>query len=304
MSELWTWRRSYRLGFQTFRNCADVQRNQGGSFEGTKTEYWRKSKSESSHSYSPRPPLPVEQIEITVSGILRFIALLRTLQEKQTIPEHIDQFNNILREFGSPVPGTDRDAPENAWLSDEEFSLLKSFESVYQELKNISRAGIVSSISSKGPISFIKFIRSFRHLIQDKTLNTEPGIPGIMLTGIREIVHQHYPYVFLISLNEGFIPALQHDYHLPMLVKMHGWILVLFPISYDRKNINSLLHFFQARPMSTSVGMNIKMNEQRSHQYSLITWEPPLSFLNGNTERRMKPKILLIHMSMVRLRHP
>lgn len=167
-----------------------------------------KSKSESSHSYSPRRPLPVEQIEITVNGILRFIALLRTLQEKRTIPEHIDQFNNILREIGSPVPGTDRDAPENAWLSDEEFSLLKSFESVYQELKNISRAGIVSSISSKGPISFIKFIRSFRHLIQDKTLNTEPGIPGIMLTGIREIVHQHYPYVFLISLNEGFIPRL------------------------------------------------------------------------------------------------
>jgi len=161
-----------------------------------------------SRTYSPRRPLGRQEIADTIDGIIRLVGVLKRLRDKRTIREHIWNLKTILKETGSPVPGLAHGNPLNAWLTDEEYLDLSSFNTLLSELQDLSGTGVVSHLDPAASVSFIDFIGAVRHVLQEKSGNISPDASGVMLTGLREIAHQHYPYVFLVSLNEGQIPRL------------------------------------------------------------------------------------------------
>ncbi len=158
--------------------------------------------------YSPRRPLPRQDIADTIEGIIRFVNILKGLRDKRTIRDHIRYVKNVLKEIGSPVPGLVHAHHLNAWLSDEEYLHLTSFEALLNNLQNLSGSGVIPNLNPAEPVSFLDFISALRHVLQEKT-STEPSDKsGVLLAGLREIAHQQFPYVFLVSLNEGLIPRL------------------------------------------------------------------------------------------------
>lgn len=159
-------------------------------------------------AYSPRRTLGKREIEKTVEGLVRAIEIFKKLQDKRTIREHVRHLKMVLMETGSPVPGLGHKNYENAWLTDEEFLDLTSFDELLTGLMELSGTGVISHLEPGTNISFTEFISTVRHLLQEKSGRVKPGLSGVMLTGIREIAHQTYPYVFLVSLNEGNIPRL------------------------------------------------------------------------------------------------
>lgn len=161
-----------------------------------------------SRTYSPRRPLGRQEIADTIDGIIRLVGVLKRLRDKRTIREHIWHLKTILKEIGSPVPGLVHKNPLNAWLTDEEYLDLSSFHTLLCELQDLSGTGVVSHLDPSASVSFIDFIGAVRHVLQEKSGNISSDATGVMLTGLREIAHQNYPYVFLVSLNEGQIPRL------------------------------------------------------------------------------------------------
>lgn len=159
-------------------------------------------------SYVPKKTLGREKIEETIEGTIRFIGIFKKFRDKRTIREHIQHLKIVLNEIGSPVPGLAHENPLNIWLTDEEYLGLSSFDDLLNELMEISGSEIVSHLSPVVKISFIDFFSAIRHVLQEKTGKVQPDSAGVLFAGLREIAHQNYPYVFLISLNEGQIPRL------------------------------------------------------------------------------------------------
>lgn len=166
------------------------------------------SKKPVSRTYHPRRPLEKQEIADTIEGIIRLVGIIKRLRDKRTIREHIWHFKTIIKEIGSPVPGLAHANSLNAWLTDEEYLDLSCFHTLLSELQDLSGTGVISYLDPAVPVTFIDFIGAVRHVLQEKSGSVSPDASGVILTGIREIAHQHYPYVFLVSLNEGQIPRL------------------------------------------------------------------------------------------------
>lgn len=163
----------------------------------------------SSRPYHPRMPLPKKEIELTITGTLKLLSLLKNSTGKKTIREHISMFLEILTETGSPVPGFDRkEISNNRSLTDDEFRDLQSFHALLQELKSLSLTGIVGVCDPHRLVPVASFTTTIRQLLLDRPGDPGTSDTGVLLTGIREAAHLHYRIIFLISLNEGVIPRL------------------------------------------------------------------------------------------------
>jgi|GEM_PF-1121214 len=159
--------------------------------------------------YVPERPLPVHDIIMTLEGVRKLMTVFAGMTGKKSIREHIRIFKDILKEIGSPTPdqefiGKDGDLV----LTKDETNALKEFWGALDELSILAATGIITRGYQDISVPVNRFITFFRLIVQDITIKPDPDKSGVLLTGIREVVHQHYPFIFLAFLNEGLIPHL------------------------------------------------------------------------------------------------
>lgn len=159
--------------------------------------------------YSIEQPLQAEEIRITLRGMCKLLAVLGRLAGNKTIAEHREIYREVLREIGIPVP--DRTLPNKqsgSLLTSRELRLAGRFSRILDQVYELTRGEIISTGARGEEIPFSSYISMVRLLVQDAAEDPDPEEEGVLLTGMREIAHQHYPYLFLASLNEGLIPRL------------------------------------------------------------------------------------------------
>ncbi|HWQ67317.1 MAG TPA: PD-(D/E)XK nuclease family protein [Methanospirillum sp.] len=162
-----------------------------------------------SRGYEPEPPLPVKDILSTLEGVRQLNKVFAGLAGKRVIKEHIRVYKDVLAAIGAPVPDPKPLTKSgNRILSPGEIRAISRFSAVLDEMQILARSGTITDADPDTRVSFPKFLTVLRLLIQDISEEPDPDESGVLLTGIRELAHQHYPYLFLASLNEGLIPRL------------------------------------------------------------------------------------------------
>lgn len=163
----------------------------------------------SSSQYLPRQPFSVRDITDTLEGTERLVAILKRITGNKSIPEHIRDVKKILRQIGSPVP--DCESGENSILcslSPGEWASMKHFFQMLERIDELDTASLITGTDGPQEIPLSRFLAIVRLCVQNGAWEQDPEENGVLLTGIREIAHQHYPVLFLASLNEGNIPRL------------------------------------------------------------------------------------------------
>lgn len=159
--------------------------------------------------YSTEQPLPTEEIRLTLWGMSKFLTLLRRLTGNKTVAEHRETYGEVLREIGVPVPNrTLQNKQSGTLLTNRELRLVDRFSRILDQVHELTRGEIISTGARGEAIPFSSYINLVRLLVQDAAEEPDPEEEGVLLTGMREIAHQQYPYLFLASLNEGLIPRL------------------------------------------------------------------------------------------------
>ena len=159
--------------------------------------------------YGPKRPLPIPEILLTLEGSENLIAIFRKMGRKMSIPDHIKVYKDLLDEIGAPVPDENPITNQNNKnLTPAELLVVRNFNSILDELLLLSRSGRITGNKPDQEVSFSVFLYTLRLMFQDRTSDPDVNENGVLLTGIRETVHQQYPYLFLASLNEGMIPRL------------------------------------------------------------------------------------------------
>ncbi len=159
--------------------------------------------------YMPKRPLPVHEIISTLEGIQALMTACKKMNGKRSIRDQIQVFKEVLSAIGAPVPDTaSRYIGANRSLSEEERMVIKTFSVILDELQNLARSGTITEGIPDKLVPVGRFITLLRLFFQDRAGGLNPEAEGVLLTGIREIAHQNYQYLFIASLNEGLIPRL------------------------------------------------------------------------------------------------
>ncbi|MCX6693472.1 MAG: PD-(D/E)XK nuclease family protein [Methanomicrobiales archaeon] len=160
-------------------------------------------------THHPKRPLLRAVIRQTIEGTGILLSLLKRIGSRLSVKDHIQVYIDVLTAIGAPVPSLNPSkVHNNQGLTEEELITLQSFFSVLTDLSQIARSGTTSGVYGERPVQFGTFISTLRLLLQERGRDPYPEKRGVLLTGVREIAHQHYPYLFLASLNEGLIPRI------------------------------------------------------------------------------------------------
>ncbi len=132
-------------------------------------------------------------IQKTLKAFQEILKPLKTLQSRRSIKEHISAFFDIT----SLIFGWNKNHKSELYLYEQQQVFL--FKSILEELNQMYQ----------DVCSFSDFYHMIRILMQNRSGVAQTGEAGVAVTGIREIVHQNFQYLFIASLIEGTIPKLK-----------------------------------------------------------------------------------------------
>jgi ATP-dependent helicase/nuclease subunit B len=138
----------------------------------------------------------------TVDAVTRYITQLfqdlKPLEGKRTLEEFLLSYRLVLKTRGLPC----LDSPPDESVRTAEEAAAAEFFSILDRLSK------TAGHFTERKISAGDLLRILSSMAEESGIDTQYDSHGVSIIGIRECVHQSFPYLFIAGLNEGAMPRL------------------------------------------------------------------------------------------------
>jgi ATP-dependent helicase/DNAse subunit B len=139
-----------------------------------------------------------EMVRRVRDGMIQLFRDLAPLSSRATIDKHRKNFTGLIDRWGLWHPPASGDGE----LLQEEHAALAKFRECLNSLDR------TTSLLTPAPVGIGEFLSTLFLLAREVELPPSWDGTGVALLGIRECVHEHFPFLFIAGLTEGEMPRL------------------------------------------------------------------------------------------------
>ena len=140
----------------------------------------------------------LQMVDAVRKYMARLFEDLKPLEGKRTLDEFLPGYRHVLKTRGLPCLNN----PPAEGVRKEEEEATAEFFLILDKLSKTARHFTGRKISAGD------LLRILSSMAEESGIDTHYGPDGVTVLGIRECVHQSFPYLFIAGLNEGAMPRL------------------------------------------------------------------------------------------------